>query len=246
MQRNSLKLKIAYLYPDILQSFCDEANINVFCKRARARNIDVEVNEILSHNKIQASKYDFYYMGGSNYSNLEEAMRHLEENKNEILSAIDSGVVALLVNCGFILFGNTFQMLNKAQNKGLGVFNMDSVMITKHIYSPAFGTCNFLKKRIVAGFENHNFISNLKGDAIAFLTLKKGTGNNPKDKIKTDGARYKNAIGTYLTSPVLAQNPHFCDFLIARSLRIKYRTKIPLSRLYDDIEWYSHNYILGN
>ena len=83
MQRNSLKLKIAYLYPDILQSFCDEANINVFCKRARARNIDVEVNEILSHNKIQASK------------KAENKALQLDKMEEELQARID-GQIAIL------------------------------------------------------------------------------------------------------------------------------------------------------
>ena len=75
-----------------------------------------------------------------------------------------------------------------------------------------------------------------------FLTLKTGHGNNGRDK--TEGARIYNTIGTYIISPLLAQNPNLCDFLIATSLRIKYKCRVPLTRLCDDIEWYSHNYIL--
>ena len=74
------------------------------------------------------------------------------------------------------------------------------------------------------------------------MILSKGRGNNGRDK--TEGARFNNVIGTYITSPILAQNPHLCDFFIATALRVKYKCRVPLTPLCDDIEWYSHNFIL--
>ena len=63
MPKNPLKLKICYLYPDILQSFCDDANVETFVKRAIWRNIDVQIDKICANDRITASKYDFYYIG---------------------------------------------------------------------------------------------------------------------------------------------------------------------------------------
>lgn len=242
MQNNPLKLKVAYLYPDILQSFCDESNVDVFCRRARARDIEISVHQITSHSKIQSSRYDFYYIGGSNLSCLETALESLMENRDELHTAANAGVPMLAVNCGYQLFGNTYQLHNKMKGKGLGILNVDSTISKKHFYGYVHGTCAFLKNRIIAGFENHNISTYLNQNSVPFLTLKKGKGNNPQDK--TEGARNKSVIGTYLTSPLLAQNPHLCDFFIARALRIKYRYRIPLMPLCDDIEWYSHNYML--
>ena len=39
MSKNPLKLKIAYLYPDILESFCDRANVEAFKYRANLRDV---------------------------------------------------------------------------------------------------------------------------------------------------------------------------------------------------------------
>ena len=82
MSKNPLKLKIAYLYPDILESFCDRANVEAFKYRANLRDVEVNIYEINDYEKISASKYDFYYIGGSNTSSLEVALGHLEKNKD--------------------------------------------------------------------------------------------------------------------------------------------------------------------
>ena len=240
MSQNPLKLKIAYLYPDILQSFCDSANIETFVVRSKWRDIEISVHEINANDKFQSSKFDFYYIGGANTQNLELALRNLRQNEAELVSANMANVPMLAVNCGYILFGNYYQLHNKAQ--GLGILNIDSIANKEHHFGNVAGYCEFLKNNSVVGFENHGILSYLKPGVAPFLVLQKGSGNNGNDK--TEGARVNNIIGTYLTSPILAQNPHFCDFLIETALRIKYKCRIPLTPLCDDIEWYSHNYIL--
>lgn len=242
MSNNPLKLKIAYLYPDILQGFCDKANVETFVVRAQWRDIEVSVHEISANDKFQATKFDFYYIGGNNVQNLELALRNLRQNEAELVSANIANVPMLAVNCGYILFGNFYQLHNKAQVQGLGILNVDSIANKDHHFGAVAGYCEFLKNKSIVGFENHGILSYLKPGVAPFLILQKGMGNNGNDK--TEGARINNIIGTYLTSPILAQNPHFCDFLIETALRIKYQCRIPLTPLCDDIEWYSHNYIL--
>ena len=244
MSKNPLKLKIAYLYPDILESFCDRANVEAFKYRANLRDVEVNIYEINDYEKISASKYDFYYIGGSNTSNLEVALGHLEKNKDELMVAAAAGVPMLAVNCGYQLFGNYYQLHNKTRIEGIKILDVDSIASRKHIFGNVTGICHFLKNKTIAGFENHRIVTYLKANTTPFLTITKGKGNNGEDK--TEGARFNNVIGTYLTSPILAQNPHLADFFISCALRIKYKCKVPLAPLCDDIEWYSHNYITEN
>ena len=84
MSRNTLKLKIAYLYPDLLHGFSDLANVETFATRARWRDVDVQINYINSNDKVQSSRYDFYYIGGSNVQNLEHCLYYLKQNEDEI------------------------------------------------------------------------------------------------------------------------------------------------------------------
>jgi len=241
MSKNPLKLKVAYLYPDIMQGYCDNANIEVFCKRAKWRDIDVDVQEIRTHDKIGSpSKFDFYYLGGSNTEAMNYCIKYLKTNQEELKIATLAFVPMLAVNCGYQMIGNYFQPHNKPQTEGIKLLNINSIAGKKFRYGNISGNCNFLKSKTIVGFENHTMTTHLFEDTNPFLILQKGFGNN---KDKTEGARFNNIIGTYIVSPIFAQNPNLCDFFIAASLRVKYKCKIPLTRLCDDIEWYSHEFI---
>ena len=241
MSKNPLRLKVAYLYPDLLQGFCNDANIKAFVWRAKQRNIEVSVDEICANDKIKSSKYDFYYIGGQNIQAINICNKHLQKNSADIAIAAVSGVPMLAIYLGYILFGNTYQLQNSKEMQGLGILDVKSYSLGIKYYSKVIGVCSFLKKKTIVGFEYHDMITKLNSSP-SFLTLKKGYGNNAKDK--TEGARAYNIIATYITSPILAQNPYFCDFLIANSLKTKYKCSIPLTNLCDDIEWYSHDYLL--
>ena len=242
MSKNPLKLKIAYLYPDILQGLCDKSNVEVFLKRAKWRDIDATVQVINKNDKVLSNKFDFFYIGGSNTEVMADVIKYLKQNQDEIAVASALNVPILAVNCGYQLLGNYFQLHNTTQIDGLGVLDVDSIATNYCYSSSVVGICEFLQNKTIAGHENHTMITYLKSGVSPFITLTRGNGNNAKDK--TEGARFNNTIGTYITSPLLAQNPHFCDFLISQALRIKYNCRIPLTPLCDDIEWFSHNDIL--
>jgi len=242
MSKNPLKLKVAYLYPDILQGYCDLANIETFVQRAKWRDIDVQVQEIWANDRIQSQKYDFYYIGGTNIHALDNAIEYLKQNEDDLIVASASSAPILAVYCGYILFGTTYQLQNKTEVEGLNIFNTITQESKKHYFGKVIGTCDFLHDKTIVGYRKQETSTILQDKIAPFLNLKKGIGNNITDK--TEGARINNTIGTYITTPILAQNPHLCDFFISNALRIKYKCKIPLDNLCDDIEWYSHNYIL--
>ena len=216
----------------------------IFRKRASWRDIDVQIYEINANEKVQASKFDFYYIGGSNVSQMENALKYLKQNEEELKIASSAQVPMLAVDCGYQLFGNFYQLHNKTQVEGIKILDVDSIAGKKQHYGNIAGTCEFLKNKSIVGFENHGILSYLKTTVSPFLIINKGRGNNGRDK--TEGARFNNVVGTYITSPILAQNPHLCDFFIATALRIKYKCRVPLTPLCDDIEWYSHNFILDS
>ena len=236
MSKNPLKIKVAYLYPDFLQGLCDKANLDIFKLRANERNIDVEIEEIKNNDRINSSRYDFYYISGSNLEALDTCNKLLKNNYSQLQIALESNIPMLAINCGYILFGKNYQLNNSPMYNALGVFSSSTTVVQNPIYSKVIGTCGFLKKyKQIVGFIHCYTQTTLEEDTKPFITLKKD---------KTEGAVYKNAIGTYIISPLLAQNPYFCDYLIANCLRTRYKCIIPLAKLCDDIEWYSHNYLL--
>lgn len=233
-----LKLKVAWLYPDLLQSYCDRANIDAFFRRATARDIDVEIKEIKADDKIHSVKYDFYYIGGTNIQDIEECLEPIKQNAVALQAAADMKIPMLAVSVGYILFSNSFKKTNGVVKDCLRIFDCDATMGYERLYVNVVGKCQFLKKNSIVGFINSTVDMHLNR-ALPFLTLTK-----PKNMLYlTEGAIYKNAMGTFISSPLLVQNPHLCDFFILLALWTKYKAKLPLSHLNDEIEWYSHDYI---
>ena len=236
MSKNPLKLKVAYLYPDFLQSFCDKANLDVLKYRAKERNINIEIEEIKNRDKINSSKYDFYYISGSNLEMIEICNKNLKNNYTELHVAVESNIPMLAINVGYVLFGKSFQLNNSPLYNSLGIFDCSTTMTENPILCKVIGKTTLLNKHNdIVGYSNRSTNTVLENGAKPFLTLKSG---------KTEGAIYKNVIGTYITSPILGHNPYFCDYIIANCLKVRYKCSIPLTKLLDDIEWYSHNYLL--
>jgi CobQ-like glutamine amidotransferase family enzyme len=78
----------------------------------------------------------------------------------------------------------------------------------------------------MVGFENHGGRTFLSDKSQAFATVKKGFGNNGKDK--TEGIHYKNSIGTYLHGPILPSNPELAVYLLEVAYENKYGEKIDI------------------
>ncbi len=237
-----LDLKVGWLCPDILQAFCDEVNVEAFKFRAQARDIKIEIIPFDISKKVK--ECDFYYIGGSKPSMFPYAIKYLKENSKIISEMADNNIPMLAVNLGFQLLSTSYQHINKPEMKGLGIINAYFDYIEDYenaITGNIIGACNFLANQNIVGYKNQNALCTLKDKTAPFMKVTKGTGNNKQDPF--EGARYNNVIATSITSPILPQNPHFCDYLIGLSLRCKYGAKIYLSNLTDDIEWYSHNYL---
>jgi CobQ-like glutamine amidotransferase family enzyme len=98
------------------------------------------------------------------------------------------------------------------------------------INTPEFGE--------VVGYENHSGLTRLGKDMTSFGTVVSGYGNNGEDM--TEGAMYKNCIGTYLHGPILPKNPRVADFLILKALEKKTGKAQKLAVLNDLIEQRAH------
>ena len=105
---------------------------------------------------------------------------------------------------------------------------------------PSAGSGRLLKT--IVGFENHGGRTYLGSGVKPFAKVIKGSGNNGEDG--TEGAIYNNCIATYSHGPFLPKNPHIADWLIAKTLEIKYKKVIPLAPLDDSLEWQAHDFML--
>jgi CobQ-like glutamine amidotransferase family enzyme len=70
-----------------------------------------------------------------------------------------------------------------------------------------------------------------------------GAGNNGEDG--AEGARYRNAFGTYLHGPLLPKNPELADFLLDLALKHRYGPDVGLAPLESDAELEAHRRVVA-
>jgi CobQ-like glutamine amidotransferase family enzyme len=69
----------------------------------------------------------------------------------------------------------------------------------------------------IVGFENHGGRTRLGPGVRPLARVRHGFGNNGEDG--TEGAVYRNAIGTYIHGSLLPKNPVLADDIIRTALR---------------------------
>ena len=79
-----MNLKIAHLYPELLNLYGDRGNIISLKKRAEWRGIDVEVKEYKLADEIDFENIDILFIGGGSDCEQLLVCQRLKEIKNEI------------------------------------------------------------------------------------------------------------------------------------------------------------------
>jgi CobQ-like glutamine amidotransferase family enzyme len=151
---------------------------------------------------------------------------------------VEEGLPVLAVCGGFQLFGHRYVDHEGREIPGIGLFDME----TRHP-GPRADRCIgdvVLSTDLgeVVGFENHGGRTYLGPGAQPFGRVVRGFGNNAGDG--TEGARYRNAIGTYLHGSILPKNPALADELIRLALRRRYGREFDLPPLDDRAESRAH------
>ena len=183
-------------------------------------------------------------MGGGEDTAQKQLYNDFINNKGKLIKQyIENNGVGLFICGGFQLLGNYYRPYEGKDIKGLGILDL----YTQH-YGRDKKRCvgnvvckienlEFLKNKTLVGFENHGGRTYLN-DTKPLAKIKTGKGNNGNDK--TEGAVYKNIIGTYLHGPILPKNPHLADHLIRVALEKRNKKEMDLPSLDDDLEWTAH------
>lgn len=242
-----MRIRACHLYPDLFNLYGDRGNLIVFCRRAEWRGIQVQVDEVSFGEKSPFIDYDFIFLGGGAEQYVDIVVKDLQGKGPYLLEAVEKETVLLGIGLGFQVLGHHFSAQNGTMFPGIGLFDAHTKArpdrLKGNILLEVAADLQEEVERIggvplttIVGFENHSGRTFL-GEAKPIGNVLKGWGNNGEDK--TEGAVYKNAFGTYLHGPLLAQNPHLADLLLARALSRKGEVK--LDSLNDELEIYAHN-----
>jgi CobQ-like glutamine amidotransferase family enzyme len=234
---NQKSLTIGWLYPELMNIYGDRGNVTTLQKRCEWRDIKTQVLRLdVGFAKVDLQKCDIILMGGAQDKQQEAVANDLFAKAEELKNAIEKGIPGIYVCGAYQMLGNYYKEANGNKIKGLEIFDLytenpgerDQRLIGNMVaYSEK------LNYNLV-GFENHGGRTYLGKNIKPFSRVTKGFGNNGKDK--TEGAIYKNSIGTYSHGPLLPKNPLLADYLIKQALEIKYTSKISLKQLHDDLE----------
>ena len=232
-----MKLRIAHLYPDLLNLYGDIGNITTIRKRCEWRNIQTQVDSVYGNEKINFTDYDLVFLGGGSDREQLLVRDKLISMKKEISAYVENGGVLVAVCGGYQLLGSYYK-LEKETIQGLEILNIqtevgDTRLISNVVLeNEQFGT--------IVGFENHGGRTNIN-DHTPLGKVLYGNGNNGKDGY--EGVIYKNVIATYLHGSLLPKNPVLSDHIIKMMLE---QRGLPsdLKPLDDSIEENAHKYIV--
>ncbi len=233
------QLTIGWIYPKLMNVYGDRGNILTLQKRCQWRDIKVEIKYLdspLSEEGLE--KCDLLMMGGAQDQQQEIVSDDLKKKSKAFKSVIEKGIPGLYVCGAYQFLGNYYKDASGTKISGLGIFDLytvnqgeDSKRLIGNIVTKSLIVNG--QSSILVGFENHGGKTYLGTNIKPLGTVMSGFGNNGEDK--TEGAIYKNSIGTYFHGPILPKNPFLADYLIKNALSVKYGKNFELKKLDDSL-----------
>ncbi|WP_018131151.1 type 1 glutamine amidotransferase [Effusibacillus pohliae] len=237
-----LKLKIGYLYPDLLEVYSDRGNVTVLQKRAEWRGIDVQVDHITIGDNPDLSDYDLLFAGGGEDREQLLVAEDLLKKRDSLFKAVDSGTVVLAICGSYQLLGHYFETIGGNRIEGIGLLDLYTIGGRRRLVGNAVGKLTiFDEECTVVGYENHSGRTYLGPEMAPLAAVVSGFGNNGEDGL--EGVVEGTVFGTYLHGPILSKNPRLADHLLQLALRR--RTDNPyLPPLDDDWELAAHERVV--
>ena len=230
-------IDILYLYPDMLELYGDYGNIQVLKYRIEKRGYKCNIiTYTVGDDKPDFTKYDIVFAGGGADQEQGILVNDLLSLKDNIKSALESGVFFLLICGAYQLFGKYYKDASGNIIPGLEIFDYYTIANTdkkkRCIGNIVLDVELNGEKTKVIGFENHGGqtydVSRVFGKVLC------GNGNKFEDS--EEGFFDKNIIATYLHGPLLSKNPRISDYIIKYSLDRKNNKDNILKKLDDGLE----------
>jgi hypothetical protein len=204
------KLRLVWVYPDLLSTYGDRGNLLVLSRRAQLRGIDVEPVQVNSDQPVPRQG-DIYLLGGG-----EDLPQILAANRlradGGLAAAADRGGVIFAVCAGYQLLGERFGGVEGEPVTGLGVMDISSGRGERRGVGEIVGDVDpALGVPRITGFENHQGVTDVGANARPLASVTLGVGNGDG----TEGAYAGRVLGTYMHGPALARNPGLADLLLS-------------------------------
>ncbi len=211
------KLTILQLYPRDMNIYGDHGNVLVLQQRAKWHGYQTK---LVSYNPGDTlpTDVDIIIGGGGQDSGQDKIQNDLLAIGSPLRDMAEAGV-PMLVICGlYQLFGKFFRTRDGHIIHGIGLLDLETHAGPERL----IGNITTVSSQFgeIIGYENHSGQTYLGQRVKPLGVVEKGAGNNGQDD--TEGARYKNVIGSYMHGSLLPKNPAIADWLIEQAATRKY------------------------
>jgi CobQ-like glutamine amidotransferase family enzyme len=211
-------LRVAHLYPELLNLYGDSGNILCLRKRMEWRGITPDIMEVHVDDRPTFADVDIAFIGGGSDREQKIVCDKLLAERDELAAFVEDGGVLAAVCGGYQLLGSSYLM---ADEKVEGLSLVD--LYTDHDDPRLIGNIvveSEVSPQPIVGYENHGGRTHLGEGVKPLGRVLYGHGNDGKTGY--EGVLYKNVLGTYVHGPLLPKNPGVADWLISRALERKY------------------------
>ncbi|MCF8588724.1 type 1 glutamine amidotransferase [Gordonia liuliyuniae] len=207
-------LRIGLVLPDVMGTYGDGGNALVLRQRARMRGIDAEIVELTLDDDVPDS-LDVYTLGGAEDAAQRLATRHLSDHPG-LQRAAEKGTPVLAICAAIQVLGHWYETSSGERVSGISMFDVTtSPREVRAIGELITAPCLDGLTQPLSGFENHRGETALGAAAKPLGRVRHGVGNGGGDAV--EGVVQGSVIGTYMHGPLLARNPEFADYLLARA-----------------------------
>jgi CobQ-like glutamine amidotransferase family enzyme len=237
-------LRIAHLYPSLLNVAGDGGNVMAIVQRCAWRGIPTEVVEVEQGDTQDFTTFDLILFHGGQDVEMDVVARDLGLKVPSLQEAADKGVLIFAVCAGLQLLGHRYIPSVGEPMEGAAILDLETHGGSQRFMQHAAVEVTLNGETgTVVGFENHSGQTVLGPGAQPFGRVVAGAGNNGRDG--TEGAVRDNVFATYLHGPVLPKNPWLTDQLIRIALERRMAQPVELAPLDDEAEDRAHEVALA-
>ncbi len=229
-----MKLKVLWMYHDLMDLYGDKGNIQVLKTRCEKRGIDLTVDTCTIGEIRTISDYDIFFLGGGADREQNLIYEDLLLRREGIEEAMKSGTAFLLICGGYQMFGKYYRDQDGNTVPCLSFFDYYTVASDRDhrcIGNIAVEVNMDGEHFLAVGFENHG--GQTENVSFPFGSVRYGHGNTFNGKF--EGFLNDQVLATYMHGPLLPKNPMIADLVVRRGLRRNYGD-VSLDPLDDTLE----------
>lgn len=212
-------IKIAHLYPELLNLYGEDGNLKAITYALTTLNIEFSVTNLTLGSNFDISTYDFIYIGSGTEENFKIVANDIKNYADDLKKYINNNKILLSTGNSLDLFGKYVKLLSGEKISTLDIFNFSAkenekrivseVMFKMETIAPLIGFYNIQTTINEATVKNYN----------PLFEIYKTIGLD-KENFKFNGVTKNNFYGTHILGPILARNPELLKFFISRLIQI--------------------------